>query len=97
MKENSRSRSAILHVLRKRSGAARTANVETAVYLQKKWTPPPKAPEPPKTTLAYQAVDSKVSKDAVVSASKDSKKEDAKSAKKKDKTDKKRGSKWAEA
>ena len=55
------------------------------------------APEPPKTTFAYQAVDSKVSKDAVVSASKDSKKEDAKSAKKKDKKDKKRGSKWAEA
>lgn len=82
MRENSRSRSAILHVLRRHSNAVRTMSVERAAYKAKKWDAPPKEPTPPETTFQYDALSNDTKKDK-----KDSKK---------DKKDKKRGSKWAE-
>ena len=97
MRENSRSRSAILHVLRRRDAAARTADLERAAYAKRGWSAPPRAPDPPATTFEYEAVgarDAGPSADAEggqKSASPPEKK--AKKAKK----EKKRGSKWAEA
>ena len=97
MRENSRSRSAILHVLRRRDAAAKTADLERAAYAKRGWSAPPRASDPPATTFEYEAVgarDAGPSADAEggqKSASPPEKK--AKKAKK----EKKRGSKWAEA
>ena len=88
-RENSRSRSAILHVLRRRPGAARTADVARAAYAKKGWVNPPPPPEPPATTFRYEAA--AVSDAETKGSAKGSKRE------KKDKKRRGPGRKWAEA
>ena len=55
MRENSRSRSAILHVLRKVDAGHRLADVERAAYPLLGWAAPPATPEPPPVTFKYEA------------------------------------------
>ena len=55
MRDNSRSRSAILHVLRKVDAGRRLADVERAAYPLLGWAPPPDAPKPPPVTFKYEA------------------------------------------
>ena len=55
MRDNSRSRSAILHVLRKVDAGHRLADVERAAYPLLGWAAPPATPEPPPVTFKYEA------------------------------------------
>ena len=85
---------AILHVLRRRDGAARTADLERGAYAARGWSAPPRAPDPPATTFEYEAVG------ACASAGRtDDGENGGRTAfkEKKAKKEKKRGSKWAEA
>ena len=52
MRQNSRSRSATLHVLRKRD-AVRIADLERVAYKLKSWGKIPDAPAPPPVTFKY--------------------------------------------
>ena len=83
MRENSRSRSAVLHVLRKQVGLARMVDLERIAYPLRGWKAPPSLPGPPPVTFEYE--------DAMGRGGEKRKKE-----KKKEKKEKKRGSKWAE-
>ena len=101
MRENSRSRSAILHVLRRRDAAARTADLERAAYAKRGWSAPPRAPDPPATTFEYEAVgardagldDAERGRRRATEEKKEKKEKNAKT----EKTDNQPGSKWAEA
>jgi 16S rRNA (cytosine1402-N4)-methyltransferase len=95
MRENSRSRSAILHVLRRRDGAARTADLERGAYAARGWSAPPRAPDPPATTFEYEAVGASASAGRTDDGENVSGRTASKE--KKAKKEKKRGSKWAEA
>ena len=88
MRENSRSRSAILHVLRRRDATARTVDVERAAYPLRGWGSVPDPPEPPPVTFRYEEANA---------GGDEEKKEKKEKREKKDKKEKKRGSKWAEA
>ena len=88
MRENSRSRSAILHVLRRRDATARTVDVERAAYPLRGWGSVPNPPEPPPVTFEYEEANARGGEE---------KKEKREKKEKKDKKEKKRGSKWAEA
>ena len=92
MRENSRSRTAILHVLRRRDGAARTSDLERGAYAARGWSAPPRAPDPPATTFEYEAVGSL---EAGLDDGENGRRMASKE--KKAKKEKKRGSKWAEA
>jgi 16S rRNA (cytosine1402-N4)-methyltransferase len=94
MRENSRSRSAILHVLRRRDGAARTADLERGAYAARGWSAPPRAPDPPATTFEYEAVGARASAGRTDDGENGGR---TASKEKKAKKEKKRGSKWAEA
>ena len=89
MRENSRSRSAILHVLRKKSDAVRVVDLERVAYPLRGWTPPPDAPEPPPVTFQYEEVTEAAP--ASVGGGTEKKKE-----KKEKKEKKKQKSKWKE-
>ena len=80
MRENSRSRSAILHVLRKRVDAVRVVELERVAYPKLGWTPPPECPAAPPVTFQYE--------EAEVA--------DARKKEKKEKKEKKQKSKWKE-
>ena len=102
MRENSRSRSAILHVLRRRDAAARTADLERAAYAKRGWSAPPRASDPPATTFEYEAAGARAAvPDAAETGQRDASPPEKKAKKakkaKKEKKEKKRGSKWAEA
>lgn len=88
MRENSRSRSAILHVLRKKSEAMRVADLERVAYPLLGWTPPPDCPEPPPVSFEYEEVAAARGEDAAG--------REEKSAKKEKKGKKKQKSKWKE-
>ena len=93
MRENSRSRSAILHVLRKRIDAVRLVDLERVAYPRMGWTPPPECPAPPPVTFQYEEAGGGSGDGG------DGKKKEKKEKKnKKEKKDKrsKVGSKWKE-
>ena len=89
MRENSRSRSAVLHVLRKKEGPGvlRAAQVDRAAYAAKGWRVPPEDPEPPPVTFEYEEAGSDDARDGGSSGRKTREK----------KKEKKKGSRWKEA
>ena len=88
MRENSRSRSAVLHVLRKKEGPGvlRAAEVDRAAYAAKGWRAPPEDPGPPPVTFEYEEAGSDDARDGGSGRKTREKKKE-----------KKKGSRWKEA